>query len=297
MAPSGVGSMVLGAFFFALMSLFVKLAGERLPSQEVVFARGLISLALAWLLLRQARVHPWGTRRGLLVTRGLAGFAALSFFYYSLIHLPLADATVIQYTNPVWTAWLGWWLLRERLSRTEALLSGLSLLGVVLVARPSFLFGEGAALDPLAVAIALCGSLCSAGAYVSVRKLGQSEHPLVIVFYFTLVTVPASLPGMLLDAVWPTPLEWVYLVGVGVTALLGQVFLTRGLQREPAGRATAIAYVQIVFAAVLGGLVFGEWPHGLSLAGAALVLTSVVVLARRRTPKPRPAGEGAGATT
>lgn len=291
--------MVLGALFFALMSLFVKLAGERIPSQEVVFARGLISLVIAWLLLKHARVPPWGTRRRLLVTRGLAGFVALSCFYYSVIHLPLADATVIQYTNPVWTAWLGWWLLGERLSRGEAALSALSLLGVVLVARPSFLFGEGVALDPTAVAIALAGSLCSAAAYVSVRKLGRTEHPLVIVFYFTLVTVPASVPGLLLDAVWPTPIEWLYLVGVGVTALLGQVFLTRGLQRERAGRATAIAYVQIVFAAALGGVFFDQWPHGLSLLGALLVLASVVVLARRRQvakpSAPAPAATAAAA--
>jgi drug/metabolite transporter (DMT)-like permease len=104
----------------------------------------------------------------------------------------------------------------------------------------------------------------------------------MIVFYFTLVTVPASIPGLLMHAVMPTAHELGLLGGVGVSAVLGQVYLTRGLQREPAGRATAIGYVQIVFAAVWGMLWFREYPDAMSLAGAAMVLVSVVVLARRR---------------
>jgi drug/metabolite transporter (DMT)-like permease len=106
--------MVLAAFFFSVMSLLVKLVGARLPSQEVVFVRAAVSLVVAYGLLRRARPGNWGRRKGLLVVRGLLGFAALSCFFYAVIHLPLADATVIQYTNPVFTAWLGWWLTRRQ---------------------------------------------------------------------------------------------------------------------------------------------------------------------------------------
>jgi drug/metabolite transporter (DMT)-like permease len=279
---SGAIDMVLAAFFFSVMSLQVKLVGERLPSQEVVFVRAAVSLAFAYVLVRRAKPGNWGHRKGLLVWRGLMGFAALSCFFYAIIHLPLADATVIQYTNPVFTAWLGWLLLDESLSPGEAVLSGAGLLGVLLIARPTFLFGGAARLDPLAVAVGVAGALFSAAAYVSVRKLARTEHPMLIVFYFTLVTVPASLPGMAMHAVIPTLQELALLIGVGVTAVLGQVYLTRGLQNEPAGRATAIGYVQIVFAAVWSVLAFREYPDLLSLAGAALVLVSVIVLARRR---------------
>jgi drug/metabolite transporter (DMT)-like permease len=281
-ARSGTLDMVLAAFCFSVMSLLVKAVGARVPSQEVVFVRAAVSLAAAYGLVRRARPGNWGQRKGLLVVRGLMGFAALSCFFYALIHLPLADATVIQYTNPVWTAWLGWWLLDEGLSRGEAALSAAGLLGVVLIARPSVLFGGPARLDPLAVAVGITGALFSAAAYVSVRRLGRTEHPVIIVFYFTLVTVPASLPGLAAHAVVPTAAELALLGGVGVAAVLGQLCLTRGLQREPAGRATAISYVQVVFAAAWGVLFFREYPDALSLAGAALVMLSVVVLARRR---------------
>jgi len=279
---SGAIDMVLAAFFFSVMSLLVKLVGVRLPSQEVVFVRALVSLVVAYGLVRRARPGNWGRRKGLLVLRGLMGFAALSCFFYALIHLPLADATVIQYTNPVFTAWLGWMLLGETLALWEAGLSLAGLLGVLLIARPTLIFGGAARLDPLAVAVGLAGAVFSASAYVSVRRLSRTEHPIIIVFYFTLITVPASVPGLLLHAVMPTAHELGLLLGVGVAAVMGQLYLTRGLQRETAGRATAIGYVQIVFAALWGILWFREFPDALGLLGAALVLLSVLVIARRR---------------
>jgi drug/metabolite transporter (DMT)-like permease len=279
--------MVLSAFFFSVMSLLVKEVGTRIPSQETVFVRAVVSMAVAFVLVRRARPGNWGVRKGLLLVRGLMGFSALSCFFYAILHLPLADATVLQYTNPVWTAWLGWFVLAEALTVAEAVLSAAGLLGVLLIARPTILFGGEARLDAAAVAIGLAGALFSAAAYVSVRKLGRTEHPMIIVFYFTLVSVPASLPGMLLSgAQVPTGRELVLLAGVGFTAVFGQLYLTRGLQREPAGRATAIGYVQIVFAATWGMIFFGEFPDALSLLGAAMVLSSVIVLARRRRSSP-----------
>src|SRR3954468_2527014 len=177
-ARSGTVDMVLAAFCFSVMSLLVKVVGARIPSQEVVFVRAAVSLAVAYGLVRRARPGNWGRRKGLLVLRGMVGFAALSCFFYAIIHLPLADATVIQYTNPVWTAWLGAWLLGEALSAGEVVLSGAGLLGGLLIARPSFLFGGAGRLEPLAVAVGLAGALCSASAYVSVRRLSRTEHPL-----------------------------------------------------------------------------------------------------------------------
>lgn len=282
--------MIAGAFFFSVMSLGVKLAGQRVPSQEIVLVRGVLTVLLSYGLLRRAGVPIWGNRPGVLLLRGLLGFAALSCFYYALVHLPLADATVLQYTNPVWTVLLAAWLLGERTRRGEIALVLASLLGVVLIARPSALFGGAAArLDLFAVGVALAGAVFSAAAYVTVRNLGRTEHPLVIVFYFTLVTVPASLPAVALEAVWPTPMEWAVLLGIGLSAQAGQVYLTRGLQLEPAGRATAVAYLQVVFAGLWGLMVFGERPDAWAIGGALVILGSTLALSRARK---RPPGAG-----
>ncbi|MDQ3388698.1 MAG: DMT family transporter [Gemmatimonadota bacterium] len=278
----GLRYMAMGAFWFSLMSLLVKVAGERIPSQQVVLARGVITLVLSYALVRRAGVSLWGRRRGHLVLRGFLGFVALSCFYFSLVHLPIAEATMIQYMNPVFTALLAAWLLRERMGIGEAACVALSFAGVVLVARPSFLFGGGSGLDPLYVAIALAGALFSAGAYTTIRTL-TGEHPHVIVFYLPLVTVPATIPLVVGDLVWPTPLEWLVLLGVGVTTQIGQVYLTRGLQMERAGKATAVGYLQIVFAVSWGALFFGERPDFWALVGAALIVAGTLALSLRRS--------------
>ncbi|HEX8452582.1 MAG TPA: DMT family transporter [Longimicrobium sp.] len=293
-AASGVRHMALGAFWFSVMAVLVKTAGRNLPSQEIVLVRGVVTLVLSIAMVLRAGISPWGARerRPLLVLRGIFGFAALSFFYTSLVHLPLAEATLIQYTNPVFTAILAAWLLGERMGRREVGCVAASLAGVVLVVRPAALLGGAASVvSPHAALIALAGAMCSAMAYVTIRRI-KGENPLVIVFYFPLVTVPATLPFTLPQWVWPTPLEWLVLAGIGIATQIAQVNMTRGLQLEPAGRATAVAYLQVVFAAVWGVAFFGERLDAWVLAGAGLVLASTVVLARGRR-----AAEGVAAET
>lgn len=272
--------MVAAAFFFSVMSLLVKVAGQRLPSQELVLARSVIMLGLAAAVVRHRGVSLLGKRRRLLLLRGVLGFAALSCYYYAVVHLPLADATTIQYTNPAFTAVLAALLLGEHVRRWEAVLVGVSLTGVLLIARPSFLFGASASRLPLgAVGVALAGAVFSAGAYVAVRELRHSDDPYVIIFYFALISALGSAVPTALVAVAPTPGEWLLLAGIGGTTHLGQVFLTRGLALERAGRAMAISYVQILFAACWGALFFGHLPDALAAAGAALVVGGTVALA------------------
>lgn len=277
---AGLRYMAVGAFWFSVMSLLVKLAGARLPSQEIVLARAVSTLALSWAMVRRAGVAGralWGRNPARLVLRGTFGCVALSCFYYSLVHLPIAEATIIQYMNPVFTAVLAGIILGERMGRREVACVVLSLFGVALVTRPGFLFGGGGRLDPVYVGIALLGALCSAAAYTTIRTL-RGEHSLVIVFYLPLVTVPFTVPLVWRVAAWPTPLEWVTLLAIGFTTQAAQVYLTRGLQLEPAGRATAVGYLQIVFAAVWGVIFFREYPDGWSVLGALLIVGSTLAL-------------------
>jgi drug/metabolite transporter (DMT)-like permease len=282
--------MVAAAFFFSVMSLLVKLAGQRLAAQQVVLFRAAVALGISWVMLRRLGLDPWEKPRGLLFLRGLLGFLALSCFFWALVHLPLAEATVLQYLNPLFTALLAALLLGESLDARAAVSVLGSLVGLVLVARPSFLFGQGLEpLDPVACAVGLAGALFSAGAYVTVRSIGPKQHPLVIVFWFPLVATPLSVPLVLPVWKWPTPLEWLALVGVGVATQVAQLFMTRGLQHEKAARATAVSYLQIVFAVGWGVLVLGERPDGLTLTGAALIIASMLLLLDWRKGLPPPA--------
>lgn len=263
--------LVASALGFGLMALFVKVAGRTLPTSEIVMARACISLGLSWLLLRRRNLSPWGHEKHLLLLRGVLGFGGLCCFYYAVTHLPLAEATVIHFTNPILTAVLATLLLGERSGLRVVLGLACGLGGTLLVARPPA-SGSVPTLDPWAVTVAFGGALFSAAAYVTVRRLARSEAPLVIVFYFPLVAVPAALPWVARDFVWPRGVEWLWLALVGAFTQIGQVQLTRGLRLLPAGQAMAIGYLQIVFAAVFGLLWFGEVPPFATWAGCALIV-------------------------
>ena len=283
----GLRYMLAAAFFFSLMSLQVKLAGARLHSTEIVFVRSFLSVIFTYVLLRRARIPVWGQRKRLLVLRGVFGFMALSCFFFALTRLPLADVTVLHFTNPVFTAVLAALLLHERLGSREVLGLLVSLSGVVLVAQPSWLFGSGARdLDLLAVGAALGGAFFSALAYIAVRDLGKTEHHLVVVFYFPLIATPLSIPAMLPHAMWPTLSECVLLFGVAVVTQIAQVYLTKGLHAERAARAMSISYVQILFAATWGLMFFDELPTPLGIAGAVLVVAGTLLVNWRRRPTP-----------
>lgn len=295
----GVRHMIAAAFFFSLMSLIVKTLGSGMPTAQVVFARSVVMFALAFVMVRRAGVSMWGNRKGLLVLRALSGFAALFCFFYAVPRLPLADVTVLHFTNPVFTAILAALVLGESMGWREVAGMVTSFAGVVLIARPAFLFGGLAgALDPTAVAAALAGSVFSSVAYTTVRKLRESDHHLVVVFYFTLISVPASIPLMAGGVVRPDVLQWVLLAAVGVVTMTAQVFLTKGLHRERAGRAMSISYIQVVFAAVWGFVFFQEHPDIFRLFGAALVFAGTLLVATgRATAAPEPVGGIARACT
>ena len=246
---SGVVHMVHAALWFAVMSTLVKLASERLPTMQIVFARGFVTLGLAAASLAHARKSPFGGRSGLLFLRGLIGSCALVCFYAAVVHLPLAEATVVHQTAPLWTALLAAWLLHERL-------------------RPR-------------IVTALLGAMLSAIAYVTVRRLGRTEDPLVVVFWFPLVTVPMTAPFALPQWTWPTWQEWLLLLGIGASTQIAQVELTRGLAKEAAGRATAVGYLQVAFATLFGAVVFGDLPDAWSWAGMATIVVSLAAAGRR----------------
>ncbi len=276
--PLGVRFMIGSALAFSVMSALVKYAGLRLPAQELVFARSVIALVISLAMMRRAGVHTLGNRRWLLLARGTWGFAALSCGFYAMTKLPLAEATMIQYLHPVFTALLASVVLGERADRSLAASVVFGTLGVLLVTRPAFLFGVHAApLDAWGVAAALGGAVLTAVAYVGVRELSRTEEPIVIVLWFPLVALPASLPATLVQGIWPHGLEWLVLLGVGVFAQIGQVCLTRGLALEPAGRAMALSYVQIAFAVAWGMLFFGEIPGIPTLLGITLVIAGTAI--------------------
>jgi len=264
------------------MTVCVKQLHGRLPVAEVVLGRALVSVVLSGWLVRRAGLDPLGQRRGLLALRGAVGTAALFCVYLGVMRLPLAAATVLQYLYPSLTALLAWAWLGERPGARIALAMTLGWLGVLVMAHPFGGGGPGQTLPPDGVAWAVAGALLTAVAYVSVRELGRSEHPQVIVLWFPLVSIPLSLPLVALSPTLPTTAELGWLLGVGLFTQVGQIALTHGLVHLPAARATTIGTSQVVFAALWGWLVFGERIDNTTLTGGALILAGILVSQREK---------------
>ena len=284
--PIGIRHMAVGAFWFSLMSVCVKLAGRRLPSMEIVFFRGLLTLGLSYAIIRRhGLANPWGTHRPLLVLRGTLGAAALCCFMFSLTHLPLGEATLIQYTNPIFAVIIAAVWFRERMRAAEfAALAG-ALAGVIMVTRPSAIFGGAGGHIPVGHAlIALLGAAFAGSAYATIRRL-RGEHPDVVVFYLPLMQIPMSIPFIASSWRWPTWPEWLLLIGMGISTQLAQLNMTRGLQLERTARATTTGYLQIVFAGVWGATIFGEHPGLWTFIGALVILGSTVALVVMHPPK------------
>ena len=279
--------VLLSSVSFALMGLCIKQVGGRIPVAEVVMARSIVSLILSAWLLQRAKVSPWGQRRWLLMWRGVVGTVALFCVFGALAGLPLGAATVLQYLNPTFTALLAWIWLGEPFTLRVALAVLLGWLGVVVLMDPTGITSGLGSLPLEPLLLGLAGAFCSAVAYVSVRALGRSEHPLVVVFYFPLMSLPLTLPPVLAHPVLPTGMELLWLVGVGVFTQLGQIGITKGLIGLPAGRATAIGYAQVPIAALLGVLVLRE-PLPANLLMAAVLILAATLLSLRR-PRAQPA--------
>ena len=272
--------MLISALAFALMAALVKEAGQLgIPLLQIIFVRALVSVVLSLIDIGRSRVHPLGNRKALLFARGFSGFLALTGVFYALFHLSMAQATVLQYLHPVFTALLAFLFLAERPTIATLACIALSLLGLVCMVVPYWTASDTTTAPLWPVIAGLGGAFGSGVAYTLVRKLVITEHPSVIVLYFPMICVPGALLLGGADFIWPTAAGWWVLLGVGCFTQLGQLALTKAMQLDAASRVTSLSYVQIILAAILGWLAFGEIPTRATLLGGGLILLVAIVSA------------------
>ena len=277
----GLVLMVASAASFALMAAIAKRWLAETPTQAVVLSRGLVMSLVFITLARRAKVNLLGQNRGLLLTRGLLGYVALSCYFWSVQHLPLGDAVLLQYTHPIFVGALAPLVLGEATSRRHWWIVSAAFVGVALVVGPSGTLRG-------VMGIALTGALCSGLAYITIRRLAATEHPLTIMVWFPLATLPGGLTGAILAGESALPRDgWDVLahLAVALAGLAGQVTLTQGLARIDAARGTAATMTGPAFGALFGLLLFGTVPGPWTLFGMLIVGTAAVALAyeRRRT--------------
>jgi len=276
--------MLVAAALFALMSVLVKHASATFSPAELVFYRSAFGLVAIWAVIAIShrrllaplatphfKAHWW---------RGLAGFAALVLFFYALARLPLATAVTLNYTAPLFLAALSAWWLHERHGRglNGAVLLGF--VGIVLLLRPQV---QGQAWLPALAG--LVSGMLAAVAYVNVKQLGRLGEPeWRVVFYFTLLSTIGGAAWMAVAGFHrPQPGDWPWLIGIGVTATVAQLALTRAYHRGRTLTVGSLAYTTVGFSALYGVLLFGERLPLQAWIGMAVVAAAGVWAVRAST--------------
>ncbi|KAF5024661.1 hypothetical protein F66182_3283 [Fusarium sp. NRRL 66182] len=323
----GLFFVFMAQMFASIMSMTTRLLETGFETKfhalQIIFVRMLATALIGSIYMWSERVpdFPLGPRevRGLLILRGMAGSAGLFGLYYSLSYLDISDATVITFLVPTLTAFISWIALREPFTINEAAAGLIAFTGVLFVARPAFLFPHnqnllsasglgsvhvaGGIIPPtkatpreraIAIMCSIFGSVAAATAYSTIRVIGKRAHSLVSVNYFaTLATVSSFLIIMihpdLQFEIPKTVAEWILLLSIGISGFLLQLLLTEGLQREKAGRATNLIYIQMVFALIIDRVVWGTTPPPASFIGSALIIGSAIwVTLQKKAPAPQP---------
>jgi len=255
--------MVASALLFALMSVAVKVASATLPNVVVVFFRsgfGLLTL-LPFIVGADLRTrHP---REHLI--RSLAGIASMYCFFYTLAHMRLADAVLLNYALPLFipfveSAWLG-----EEFPRRLWTPVLVGFLGVIVILRP----GSGV-MEPVAF-LGVASALFAAVAQVGVRRLTRTEPVARIVFYFAITATLLSAFPAAVSWTIPRGAVWWAALAMGAAATGGQLAMTRAYAHAPASQVGPFVYSAVVFAAALDWLFWRKLPDAFTVAGGVLV--------------------------
>jgi drug/metabolite transporter (DMT)-like permease len=272
-AARGAVLVSAGSLTLVVMAMLVKHLGTRLPSMEILFFRSFIGFLFVLPLFVRNPIEPLRTTRGgMHLVRGATGALGNACFFWTLTHMLLADSMALQFARPLFMIPLALVFLGEIAGWRRSVVAVVGFLGILLYARP---FTAG--FEPGAF-VGAAGALFGALVVICIKRLATTEPTRVIMFYYAFWNAAFALIPAVLLWVTPTASELVLLVVVGFLGISGQAMITHGLTQGDATVLVPLDYSRIVYAALLGFLVFGELPGAWSFAGMALIVASSLYL-------------------
>lgn len=271
----GIIYIVVAAFGFSVMSLFVKLAGD-LPAFQKAFFRNFIALIFITVIMLRENIGFAPKKENIpgLLGRSLCGTLGLLCNFYALGTLNLSDANMLNKLSPFFAIIFSMFLLREKPAAVQVLGVSVAFGGSLLIIKPGF---ADAQLIPALAGV--LGGLGAGAAYTFVRKLGKNgENSKRIVFYFSAFSCLFCLPFLIVQYKSMTFLQTLYLILAGTFACVGQLGITKAYLCAPAKEISVYDYTQIVFAAILGFFVFGDIPDMWSIIGYILICGAGVAM-------------------
>ncbi len=268
----GIIYIIISAFFFALMGLFVKLSGD-LPIIQKSFFRNAVACAFAFVLITKNK--EWALPKGknviFLLIRAIAGTSGILCNFYALSNMNLADASMLNKLSPFFAVVFSLFILKEKANLKQILAVVIAFIGALFVMKPSFSF------EVFPAFMGFLGGMGAGLAYACVRKLTQNGFKgNLIIFYFSLFSCVVTLPWLIFDFTPMSPQQWLYLILAGLSASGGQFFITTAYSKAPAKEISVYDYSQIIFTTLLSLIVFGDLPDILSFVGYAIIISAAL---------------------
>lgn len=270
--------LVSGGFIFTSNSAMIRLLSAEIESVQTAFFRAFFSVLLLTPMILSGRVRPWKSERiqGHF-WRTAMGTTSMVLGFYAVSMLPLADATALAFSQPLFSVVLAALVLREKVRWRRWSATVVGFIGVLVMVRP----GSGS-LQPGAV-VAVLNALASATSILLVRRLSDSEKPLMILTQFALFSTLLLVGPAIWFWKWPSAWGWVLAVGVSISATIGQYFW---VQAFAVGEMSAVApfdYLRLPFAVFVGWMIWSEMPVVWTYVGAAIVIASALYIAYRES--------------
>lgn len=287
LSPSSVGAlwMILAACLLGMISLLVRQIASELHPFEIAFFRNFAQFAfmVPWVLaagiqvVRTQRIWAHVRRSGF-------GICAMLTWFWVVTQMPIAEATAISFSAPLFTTAGAALFLRERVGPRRWVAAAVGFMGVLLIIRP------GVHAVELPEIVALLSAVFIAGSMLSNKSLARTESPNAMVLWMGVLMSLFSLPPALSVWAWPVGWTWAWLVGLGVVATAAHLAINRAFSTSDASFIAPFGFTQIPFVALVGYLAFAEIPDAWTMAGALVIMLSGVYTAHREAKVNRMVG-------
>lgn len=272
----GITYIIISAFCFALMNLFIRLAGD-VPTLQKCFFRNFFAMIIAMGTMAKSRTKfkvGEGNLKYLLI-RSISGGLGMICNFYAIDHLPISDAAILNKLSPFFAIIFSIFVLKEVANRFEWMAVMIAFVGALFVVKPSF------SVEAVPAFAGVLGGLGAGLAYAYVRKLGmRNENKMVIVAFFSGFTSLILLPNLLFNYTPMTGQQWLFLCLTGMAAAGGQIFITSAYAKAPAKEISVYDYSIVIFTAILGLIFLDQIPDYLSVIGYVIIIGISIIKAK-----------------
>ena len=268
--------LVSGGFIFTSTSAMIRLLSTEIESVQTAFFRAALSVILLLPMIATGRVKPWYSKRIVgHFWRTAMGTGSMVLGFYAVSMLPLADATAIAFSQPLFSVVVAALVLGEKVRWRRWSATVIGFAGVLVMVRP----GEGSL--QLGALVALANAAAVSLSILLVRRLSDSETPLMILTQFAIFsTILLTVPAILVWR-WPDFWGWVLAIGIALSATVGQYFWVQAFKSGEMSAVAPFEYMRLPFAVFVGWLIWGEMPVIWTYVGASIVIGSALYIAHR----------------